>query len=69
MTESLGLQQLWLFAVTVLIVNMTPGVDLMLTLARTLQFGARAGLTVALGITTGCLVHTLAAAKASRPTC
>lgn len=62
MTETLGLQHLWLFAVTVLIVNATPGVDLMLTLARTLQFGVRAGLTVALGITTGCLVHTLAAA-------
>ncbi len=62
MTEALGLQHLWLFAVTVLVVNATPGVDLMLTLTRTLQFGPRAGLAAALGITTGCVVHTLAAA-------
>ena len=39
-----GTQDLGLFAVTVLVVNATPGVDLMLTLTRTLQRGVRAGL-------------------------
>ncbi len=58
----LGTQDLWLFALTVLVLNATPGVDLMLTLTRTLQFGARAGVAAALGIAAGCVLHTLAAA-------
>jgi threonine/homoserine/homoserine lactone efflux protein len=57
-----GTHDSWLFAVTVLVVNATPGVDLMLTLARTLQLGARGGLPTALGIGAGCVLHTLAAA-------
>jgi threonine/homoserine/homoserine lactone efflux protein len=57
-----GTHDLWLFALTVLIVNATPGVDLLLTLTRTLQFGARAGAAAALGIAAGCVLHTLAAA-------
>jgi threonine/homoserine/homoserine lactone efflux protein len=51
-----------LFALTVLVLNATPGVDLMLTLTRTLQFGVRAGCAAALGIAAGCVLHTLAAA-------
>ena len=51
-----------LFAFTVLVLNATPGVDLMLTLTRTLQFGVRAGWAAALGIAAGCVIHTLAAA-------
>ena len=52
----------WLFAATVLVVNASPGVDMMLTLARTLRHGVRGGLATALGIEAGCVVHTLAAA-------
>src|SRR5689334_11600174 len=52
----------WLFAATVLVVNATPGVDMMLTLARTLRHGVRGGLATALGIEAGCVLHTLAAA-------
>jgi threonine/homoserine/homoserine lactone efflux protein len=52
----------WLFALTVLVLNATPGVDLMLTLTRTLQHGARAGVAAALGIAGGCVLHTLGAA-------
>jgi threonine/homoserine/homoserine lactone efflux protein len=37
-------------------------VDLLLTVTRTLQGGRRAGFAAALGIGTGCIVHTLAAA-------
>jgi threonine/homoserine/homoserine lactone efflux protein len=62
MPDALGIADPWLFAATVLVLNATPGVDLMLTLARTLQFGVRGGLAVALGIGAGCVVHTLAAA-------
>ena len=57
-----GTHDLWLFALTVLVLNATPGVDLMLTLTRTLQLGARAGCAAALGIAAGSVLHTLAAA-------
>lgn len=51
-----------LFMAAVFVLNATPGVDLLLTLSRTLQGGARAGGAAALGIVAGCLVHALAAA-------
>ncbi len=44
------------------VLNATPGVDFLLTVSRTLQGGARAGLAAAAGISAGCVVHTLAAA-------
>src|SRR5882672_6320154 len=58
----LGTQNLGLFLLTALVLNATPGVDLLLTLARTLQGGMRAGFAAALGISSGCVIHTLAAA-------
>ena len=51
-----------LFALAVLLLNATPGVDFLLTVSRTLQGGARAGVAAALGINAGCVVHALAAA-------
>jgi threonine/homoserine/homoserine lactone efflux protein len=57
-----GTQNLGLFLVTALILHATPGVDLLLTLSRTLQGGVRDGVAAALGISSGCIVHTLAAA-------
>jgi threonine/homoserine/homoserine lactone efflux protein len=56
-----GTHGLALFALTVLVVNATPGVDLMFMLTRTLQQGVRGGLAAALGIAAGCVLHTLAA--------
>lgn len=50
------------FALAVFVLNATPGVDLLLTLSRTWQAGARAGVAAALGITAGCALHALAAA-------
>ncbi len=50
------------FAAAVFVLNATPGVDFALTVGRTLQAGARAGVAAALGITAGCVVHALAAA-------
>jgi threonine/homoserine/homoserine lactone efflux protein len=55
-------QQLAVFSVAVLVLNATPGVDLLLTVGRTLQGGARAGVAAACGINAGCVVHALAAA-------
>ena len=57
-----GTHDLLLFVVTALVLNATPGVDMLYTLTRTLQHGWRAGLIAALGIIAGCLVHTMAAA-------
>ena len=55
-------QQLPLFMTAVLVLNATPGVDLLLTVTRTAKGGARAGAMAALGIAAGCAVHALAAA-------
>jgi threonine/homoserine/homoserine lactone efflux protein len=60
--DALGIHHLWLFALTTLVLNATPGVDMVFTLTRTLQLGVRGGFAAALGIGAGCVVHTLAAA-------
>ena len=57
-----GTHDLPLFVATALVLNATPGVDMLFTLSRTLQHGWRTGMAAALGITAGCLVHTVAAA-------
>lgn len=65
MLAALGLagpQEWLLFVAAVALLNATPGVDLVLTLTRTLQGGPRAGVAAALGINAGCVVHALAAA-------
>ena len=58
----LGTHDPALFALTVLVLNATPGVDLAFTLVSTLKGGLRAGLAAAAGIASGCIVHTLTAA-------
>ncbi len=62
MAEPALLQQLPLFMAAVLLLNATPGVDLLLTVSRTAQSGVRAGVMAALGINAGCALHALAAA-------
>ncbi len=57
-----GAAEAAVFATAVFILNATPGVDFLLTVSRTLQGGARAGLAAVAGINTGCVVHALAAA-------
>jgi threonine/homoserine/homoserine lactone efflux protein len=57
-----GADEMLLFAAAVFVLNATPGVDLLLTVSRTLAGGARAGVAAALGINAGCVVHALAAA-------
>src|ERR1700731_1829394 len=49
------------FAAATLILNLTPGPDMMYIIARSLGQGRRAGLLSALGITGGCLFHAFAA--------
>ncbi len=57
-----GPTELAVFAGAVLVLNATPGVDFLLTVGRTWQAGARAGVAAALGVSAGCVVHALAAA-------
>ena len=57
-----GTHSLGVFATTALVVNATPGVDLLFTLTRTLRYGVAGGVAAALGIAAGCVVHTLVAA-------
>lgn len=54
-----GIVQPWLFAVTVFVLNLTPGADLLLTLQHSWQGGFRRGLAAAAGICTGCAAHAL----------
>jgi threonine/homoserine/homoserine lactone efflux protein len=53
---------LLLFVVAGLVLNFTPGPDLLYITARSLGQGWRAGAASAFGIAAGCLVHTAAAA-------
>lgn len=58
----LGTHDLWLFIVSGLLLNVTPGADSLYIATRSVTQGVRAGIAAALGIGTGCCVHTLAAA-------
>jgi threonine/homoserine/homoserine lactone efflux protein len=58
----LGIHDLWLFIISGLILNVTPGPDTAYIVGRSAQFGWRGGAAAALGIGTGCLVHVFACA-------
>ena len=57
-----GIQNLSLFVLSGLLLNITPGPDNFYILGRSIAQGRRAGVLSALGISCGCIVHTLAAA-------
>ena len=57
-----GTHDLALFIVAGLLLNITPGPDMIYIASRTASQGLRAGVAAILGINAGCLVHTLAAA-------
>jgi threonine/homoserine/homoserine lactone efflux protein len=58
----LGIHELWLFIISGLLLNVTPGPDTAYIIGRSVQIGWRGGAAAALGIGTGCLVHVLGAA-------
>src|SRR3954468_2138640 len=62
MVETLGIHQLWLFILSGLLLNVTPGPDTAYIIGRSVQLGWRGGAAAALGISCGCLVHVLGAA-------
>ena len=58
----LGIHELWLFILSGLLLNITPGPDTAYIIGRSIQLGWRGGAAAAIGICTGCLVHVFAAA-------
>ncbi|MEH2472269.1 threonine/homoserine/homoserine lactone efflux protein [Nitrobacteraceae bacterium AZCC 2161] len=58
----LGIHGLWLFVLSGLLLNITPGPDTAYIVGRSVQVGWRGGAAAALGISAGCLVHVFAAA-------
>lgn len=56
------IDQLLLFMAAGVLLNLTPGPDVLYIVTHALRSGARAGMVAALGITAGCFVHIFAAA-------
>ena len=62
MCDMLGINELWLFVVSGLLLNVTPGPDTAYIIGRSIQLGWRGGAAAAMGISCGCLVHVSGAA-------
>jgi len=58
----MGIDHLLLFVAAGLLLNLTPGPDVLYIITHALRAGARAGMVAALGISAGCFVHIFAAA-------
>ena len=54
-------ENFWMFALTGLLLNLTPGNDMLYIMARSSGQGTKAGVVSALGIGAGCVVHIVAA--------
>jgi threonine/homoserine/homoserine lactone efflux protein len=55
------IQNLYLFFIASLLLNLTPGNDMIYVASRSISQGTKAGIYSALGVFIGCLVHILAA--------
>lgn len=55
-----NLQNFLLFALAALMLNITPGNDMIFVISRSLSYGTKAGIYAALGIGLGCFVHIFA---------
>jgi threonine/homoserine/homoserine lactone efflux protein len=58
----LGIHELWLFVISGVLLNITPGPDTAYIVGRSVQMGWRSGVAAALGIGAGCFVHVFGAA-------
>jgi threonine/homoserine/homoserine lactone efflux protein len=58
----LGIHDYWLFVASGVLLNLAPGQDTLYILGSSIAQGRRIGVASALGISAGCVVHTLAAA-------
>jgi threonine/homoserine/homoserine lactone efflux protein len=57
-----GTQHVELFVLSGLLLNVTPGQDTLYIVGRSVSQGRRAGVLLVLGLSSGCVLHTLAAA-------
>ena len=57
-----GIHNYWLFILSGILLNIVPGQDTLYIIGRSISQGRSAGFLSVLGISTGCLIHTLAAA-------
>jgi len=62
MVNMYGIENYFGFIITGIILNLTPGVDTMYILTRSITQGRRAGIYSVLGISSGSLIHTMLAA-------
>jgi len=58
----MGIHGLWLFMLAGVLLNITPGPDMALIIARSTRYGTRAGIAAALGVGVGVFLHIAAAA-------
>ncbi len=58
----LGIHHFALFLLSGLLLNMTPGADMLFVVSRSAAGGTRSGAAAALGVGAGCLIHVTAAA-------
>src|SRR6478752_1956153 len=54
-------EHFWVFAMAAMLLNLTPGNDMMYVAARSTSQGVKAGIISSLGIMAGCMVHIVAA--------
>jgi len=54
-------EHFWVFAFTALLLNLTPGNDMLFVMVRSTSQGSKAGIISSLGIMAGCMVHMIAA--------
>jgi threonine/homoserine/homoserine lactone efflux protein len=57
----IDIHNLWLFAITAFMLNITPGNDMLYVATRSTSQGVKAGIVSSLGIMAGCMVHIVAA--------
>ncbi|MEY9403831.1 threonine/homoserine/homoserine lactone efflux protein [Bradyrhizobium japonicum] len=53
----LGIHEIWLFILSGILLNITPGPDSVYVIGRSMQMGWRGGAAAALGISFGCFFH------------
>jgi threonine/homoserine/homoserine lactone efflux protein len=58
----LGIHEIWLFILSGILLNITPGPDSVYVIGRSMQMGWRGGAAAAFGISCGCFFHVAGAA-------
>ena len=60
-TKTMNIEHFWVFALAALMLNLTPGNDMLYVATRSTSQGIKAGIISSLGIMVGCMVHIVAA--------